>query len=116
VTTPFTGPEPILLIDQRLTDQNVWGRLSHADQATIIKLTEQFTERVIADGSPEFMVKIGLPSDFKEDHILEKFYGQLAQFYRVHFNHIVSPTLYSLRSLSTRSLHRSQMPFQLSNL
>lgn len=61
----------------------------------IIELTEQFIEKVIADGSPELMVKIGLPSDFKKDHILEKFYWQLAQFYRVHFNHIISPTLYS---------------------
>ena len=94
VTTPFTGPEPILLIDQRLTDQNVWGRLSHADQAMIMKLTEQFIEKVIADGSLELVVKLGLPSDFKKDHILEKFYWQLAQFYRVHFNHTISPTFY----------------------
>ena len=94
VTTPFTGPESILLIDQRLTDQNVRGRLSHADQAMIMKLTEQFIEKVIADGSLELVVKLGLPSDFKKDRILEKFYWQLAQFYRVHFNHTISPTLY----------------------
>ena len=81
------------LIDKKLLDN--WGRLTPENQATIIEHTNEFIDSVLADGSPEFMVKLGLPSDFKKDHVLEKFYWQLAQFYRVQFNHITSPTLYS---------------------
>ena len=93
VTTPFTGPEPVSLIDKKLLDN--WGRLTSENQATIIEHMNEFIDSVLADGSPEFMVELGLPSDFKKDHVLEKFYWQLAQFYRVQFNHITSPTLYS---------------------
>lgn len=69
------------LLQKKLLDN--WGRLTPETQAAIIKQTNEFIDSILADGSPEFMVKLGLPREQIKDHLVERFYWQLAQFYRV---------------------------------